>query len=396
MSFENVIIIGKPWLVICTARTYPATVLLRDLTDLIIYDLTPTVIQFQDQFEKIWEIYSALPPGACPNGWVVFGLVMRPDRLDADSYPKELFSLLNLNFAGSRKFPAHQPVAPADGPVGKDNTFIIFVSCRKEDLESAPARLGTLKPGTIEARQLCNIQAAVHVKFSDRLQNIEESTFGHYIVAIHHLPNLAGSELVEAFLNFAAKYGYKLSGSGATVTEGDVTFVYVHGERGNLIELCKFLPLLNIRESPRLRVSPAAGDGGSTSPGRLDAASPSGGETAGRKTPEPGVKTFELPPPAEDRSYPIVAVFDADFGNLDFISGHIRNYELASSEAAELPGASGHGQGVMTRYLFGELDENGKPQRAPLTRVSAVRVLDADALKDDPLVLNHALVNIVE
>jgi hypothetical protein len=345
--------------------------------------------------ENIWEIYSSLPAGACPNGYVVFGWVMLPTRLGSKHFPRELFSLLNLHFAGSRKFSVHHPAVPTDEGVRNDNTFIIFVSCRREDLESAPAKLGTLKPGTVEAAELCNTQAAVHAKFSDRLQDIGESTVGHYIAAIHHLPNLAGSKMADAFLGYAGKCDFTSSGAGSVVTEGDVTFVQVQGERGGLIELCKFLPLLNIREAPRPRFSPAVGDGGSTSPGRLDDVSPSGGESEGRQTPEPGNMTFELPPPAEDRPYPRVAILDADLGNLDFLGAHVKDYEMASSEVGELPGLAGHGQGILTRYLFDELDENGKPKRAPLTRVSAVRVLDAGALKDDPLVLNHALVNIV-
>jgi hypothetical protein len=282
-----------------------------------------------------------------------------------------------------------------DGRESKGYTFVIFESCKREALERAPARLGALKPGTIEAMELCNIQAAVPVKFSDRLLDIGGSSDGYYDVALHNIPGLTPSELADAFFKYAALWSFRPSGTGSPVSVGDITFLQVHGERGGLMELCRFLPLRDICESGLLKHSPATGDNGSTSPGQLDSSSTSGEETEGRQTPDPVSKTIEIPPPAEDLPYPLVAVFDAGFGNLDPIMGHLKNYELASSDAGELPDALGHGQGVLTRYLFDEVDENGKLLCAPLTRVFAIRVLDTDAMKDDPRFLTHALLNIM-
>jgi hypothetical protein len=369
-----------------------------------------------------------LPEGACPDGVVLFEVILHPERLTRSAFPRLFFERLNLTYVASRRCEAPRLAADEAAPPASDGrgsgcggagqTFAVLVRCHLDDLFAAPGKLAAIEPGSTSAFDLDGIASIRPIDLSGRLKSIGSSLVDCYDVALHVLHSFDPFEIRNKFLEYAATCGFNPTDL-VSGPEGGLIFVQVKGDRAGLVKLSLFVLIRDIWESPPMSHAPSPGTS-PTSPPSQDMApaspgtpprsqdtsppSPGGGDGSRRGGfPSP---PGEAPPPkfCEDPASawplpepgcPILGVFDAGFDGLGALDGLVEGYLDVVKDVPDMPGGGLHGILVCSAALFGRYPPTGPPSR-PFFKVHAARVIDGSTMGDNPTTSPHARMNVID
>jgi hypothetical protein len=241
---------------------------LEDLTpSATSYDLEESREYLRNRFQAIANWIRQLPPGACPDGYVVLEVVLHPQRLRSVDFPDHFLRYLNLTVLRRRTIKHRprkefdpkpdQPDPDADffssSPhVGPGQTFSLYVVGRQKDLEVVDRKIQDIQPNTPISREMTFLETINSLKQADCIKLSRDTQNDSFEVTLQRLSSAGENFPLAQFCAYAQTAGFTVALEYHHKFE-DLFIIPVNGSRLRLPHLAQFVFVRQIIEVGRLR-----------------------------------------------------------------------------------------------------------------------------------------------
>lgn len=304
-----------------------------------------------------------------PDGVHVARFALHPAYIAKSYFPAQLLRLTGLEAVGSRD----RPVQPDSHTIQnwedrKFTTSEIFVAGTKESFE----RLSTVLSSDFEVppalEEIREIEEIAPFEASEKVRAGTNSRNAYELVL--HLPStsLAPHNRAE-FLRFAEESGVQIAEELSLEVRG-LWFLPAVGSVTDIQRLACYSTVRVVRPMPDLSLSPIV---------RGNAVS----------------AAAVLPRKEVVDATARVAILDGGLPEEHALEPWIDSYITMNTGSANSPAYEAHGLAVVSAFLFGPMSSDLKPSPPP-TKITVIRILDADSDQQDPFELYRTLGNVEE
>jgi hypothetical protein len=345
------------------------------------YDFEESKNHLLGRFKAVAEAVRALPPGACPDDYMVVEATLHPDRLSKADFPRHFLRYLGLTLLGSRKLKIHPRrlfKRLASNPVRR--TVNLYLAGHKAAFAAIADKFKNIRPDSPASSQMACLETVNPPDLSNRVNDSGTSEVDNFEVALHLMPLDEDGAPVQTggdqtdmdgrrhfpFRHFCA-YAVAM---GFTVREeysfrsGGLAFVPVYGPRAKLTDLAKFVFVRQIQDVAMLR-------GLTPSDEKTDV-------------------LLSLPDQGPISGTTKVAILDGGLPDRHLISPWLSAYVKANPEAEDLKYGTDHGLAVTSSFLFGPMPKEGAADR-PWAPVTVYRLIDSESIQVPGLQMFSAL-----
>ncbi|MDR0356203.1 MAG: S8 family peptidase, partial [Deltaproteobacteria bacterium] len=346
-----------------------------------------------EKFREVAAEIKALPAESFPDDFAVVELILQPGRLNADNYPRHFFQGLNLTVLSSRyvkrrlrHLQGQSPEQP-ERPESSRDCLALHLAGRKSDLAEAARKIAHLEPKAFS--QMAFLEGVLLPSPEQKVKACGVSAADCFETVLSLLPGRDDSFPCSQFRQYAESLGFQVLDHHREIVK-NTAFIPVRGPRAALVKLAEFAFVRQILDVPKMRPFRPFNPLRSLQPESASAARPDESEpevppaqTSPEKPPAAGAATapFSLPPLPENLPDLGVAILDGGLPPEHPLDKALKAYVKVNPEADDDPGSPEHGLAVTSAFLCGSLPRQGQAQ-CPYSKVTAVRVLDAESADD--------------
>lgn len=331
---------------------------------------TKDIYTYEESRERLRpELHAAIAnlpkdPEIAPDDVHVLQFVLHPKYLAKSYHPSGLIKMVGLSLVGSK--PTRITTSDTSSSDARLSRTLL-VAGRRQSLEHFDS---LLQDPDLDRDEYSGIGDIVKI---ERISNYTSADKYHpappnddwYELVLHQLDTALAPDNVRGFLALAGKLGVEVEDE-MNFQSNDLLYLPIHGSEGAVKRLAEYTSVRALRPMPRLKLEPIGT-----------------GVRAVRRT-------VELPKPPDAPTSIDVAVLDGGLPPDNPITPWV-NYIKANPDADDDRRVLGHGLGVCSALLFGNLGSGQQPLH---TRVTAVRVLDSETMYDDSIGMYKTLNNI--
>lgn len=331
---------------------------------------TKDIYTYEESRERLRpELHAAIAnlpkdPEIAPDDVHVLQFVLHPKYLAKSYHPSGLIKMVGLSLVGSK--PTRITTSDTSSSDARLSRTLL-VAGRRQSLEHFDS---LLQDPDLDRDEYSGIGDIVKI---ERISNYTSADKYHpappnddwYELVLHQLDTALAPDNVRGFLALAGKLGVEVEDE-MNFQSNDLLYLPIHGSEGAVKRLAEYTSVRALRPMPRLKLEPIG--------------------TGVRAVRRP----VELPKPPDAPTSIDVAVLDGGLPPDNLITPWV-NYIKANPDADDDRRVLGHGLGVCSALLFGNLGSGQQPLH---TRVTAVRVLDSETMYDDSIGMYKTLNNI--
>lgn len=326
------------------------------------YTFAEAKTRLGSRLSAVTEDVDLLPDGACPHDEAVAVMTLHPAYLAKSYFPTELLNVVGLEAIGSRT----QKIIPDKGakllrqkkddngkkerpePVSSP-TAEIFIAGRRDRFRTWAAQLNNWSEQRQGAAELVRIENVYLAPPENRLRLVQSDSDAPLLEVVLHA---SADYVIEGFRDYMRTLDIRINLDRRFQVDG-LCFLAARVPRDRHVEMAKYSFLRVARQMPKLR--------------QLRPATP--------------VRSFNVSgfPLSLPKKGPInadlrVAIFDGGIPSGTNLDRWVNRKKASKIEAAD-PDSQGHGLGVTSAVLFGQI-EDGEPLPQPFTKVDHYRVID--------------------
>lgn len=299
-----------------------------------------------------------------PDDVHVLQFVLHPKYLAKSYHPSGLIKMADLSLVGSKPV---RIMASDDPGNGACLSKALLLAGHRRSLEYLDLLLQNPTPQQDRHAgigDIIKIERIDNYTFDDKYHPAP-SNGAWYELVLHQLDESLAPNNIQGLLTLAKKLGVDVEDE-MNFQANNLLYLPIRGSKEAVERLTEYTSVRALRPMPRLKLEPTGG--------------------VMRDVRKP----ITLPEPPDAPARIGVAVLDGGLPQDNPIAPWV-DYIKANPTAGDDRRVLGHGLGVCSALMFGNLGSDQKPLR---TRITAVRVLDSETRYDDPIGMYKALNNI--